>query len=468
MEKLTLDFIRNAVSGSILAGSNTVQDGLMINEISTDTRKIKKGSLFIAIRGERFDGHDYIKDAFKDGAAAVISEKEISRAQGPVIIVKDTKKALLALAGAYRKKFNIPCVGVTGSVGKTSTKEMVYAVLSGKLTTHKNEGNLNNEIGLPMSVFGLESYHQAAVFEMGMNGFGEISRLSRTALPTIGLITNIGLSHIGKLGSQENILRAKLEILDGMDDGSTLVLNGDDKLLKNIQIKRYIKVLRYGISNKECGITAENIREGQNSIKFDIKYPGDKIEAEIPCVGLHHVYNALAGFTIGLLLGLSPKEAVEGFGNFRNPGMRQRTEERFGILFIEDCYNASPDSMTAAFDVLKTVGKGRRKVGVLADMLELGDHAMAAHRFVGEAAAKSGIDLLVAYGDSARYYCEGFSSIKPGVNLFFDNRERFDEALKDILTTGDAVLFKGSRGMQLEDSIQQVLLNLEQKSVDIK
>lgn len=464
MEKLTLEFIRTAVNGSILAGSDAGQSGLFINDICTDTRKISKGCLFIALRGERFDGHDFIKDAFKNGASAVISEKEICRALGPVIIVKDTKKALLALAAAYRKKFSYPVVGITGSVGKTSTKEMVYAVLSSKLSVHKNEGNLNNEIGLPMSVFGLESYHQAAVFEMGMSGFGEISRLSKTAAPTVGLITNIGLSHIGKLGSQENILRAKLEILDGMSDGSTLVLNGDDKFLKNIQIKKYINVLKYGINNKECGVTAENIREGQNSIKFIIKFPGDRIEAEIPCVGLHHVYNALAGFTIGLLLGLTPKEAADGFKNFRNPGMRQRIEEQFGILFIEDCYNASPDSMTAAFDVLKTVGKGRRKIGVLADMLELGDHAKEAHRFVGEAAAKSGIDLLVAFGDNAKYYCEGFTSIKPGVNLFFNDRQRFDEALKDIICTGDAVLFKGSRGMQLEASIHEVLLNLEQKS----
>ncbi len=230
MEKISLGFILNATGGRLARESFNIK----INSVCTDSRSVTPGCLFIALRGDNFDGHDYIETAFEKGAFAALSEKPVENVCRPVIMVKDTHSALLRLAQSYRMLFGMPVVGITGSVGKTSTKEAVYAVLSQKYRTHKNEGNLNNEIGMPMSVFGLERSHGAAVFEMGMSGFGEISRLSRVAEPDIGLITNIGVSHIGKLGSRENILKAKLEITDGMKKDGELILNGDDDLLARL------------------------------------------------------------------------------------------------------------------------------------------------------------------------------------------------------------------------------------------
>jgi UDP-N-acetylmuramoyl-tripeptide--D-alanyl-D-alanine ligase len=317
MEKITLEFIHTAVLGSV------VNQGA-INEftkITTDTRKIVPGSLFIALKGERFDGNDFLNEAFDKGAAVCIAERPCEK--GTVIVVPDTRAALLALAGAYRRLFDIPVVGITGSVGKTSTKEMVCCVLSQRFETHKNEGNLNNETGMPLSVFGLSKRHGAAVFEMGMSGFGEILRLSKMALPWVAVITNIGISHIEKLGTQENILKAKLEILDGLERGGTLVVNGDDRILRGIDIPG-TQIFTYGIENENCGVYADNIVTGQNRTNFDIHFGSNIIQAEIPACGRHNIYNALVAFVCGHLLGLMPEEAAGGLRHYTPSKLRQR------------------------------------------------------------------------------------------------------------------------------------------------
>lgn len=455
MEKISLGFILNATGGRLGRESYNIK----VSGVSTDTRNIKHGDLFIAIRGEKFDGHDFIEKAFELGAFAALSERPVENVCCPVIIVKDTRAALLHLAQNYRMNFGIPVVGVTGSVGKTSTKDAIYSVLSQKYKTHRNEGNRNNEIGMPMSVFGLDRTHGAAVFEMGMSGFGEISRLSRVAAPDVSVITNIGVSHIGKLGSRENILKAKLEIIDGMKADGQLILNGDDDMLRSFideaRGKLPINITSYGLHSRD-GVYADNIVADASGSDFDIHFPGGVVRAHMPVPGEHNIYNALAAFCVGLKLNVDPNDAVAGLAAYKPTGMRQEIKEAGGVTFIEDCYNASPDSMKAAFNVMKTVKKGR-SIAVLADMLELGDEAPKAHRDVGEAAAQSGVNVLLCYGDYAKDMCEGFNSVKNGgESCYFEDKQSLISALKDLLHEGDTVLFKASRGMKLEEVAKAV------------
>lgn len=455
MEKIPLGFIL-AATGARLSNENY---NIYISGISTDTRTVKEGDLFIALKGENFDGNDYIKLAFEKGAYAAIGEVAADDFCRPVIKVADTRAALLALASSYRQMFDIPVVGVTGSVGKTSTKDTIAAVLSQKYLTHKNEGNKNNEIGMPMSVFGLEKKHQAAVFEMGMSGFSEISRLTRVALPNIAVITNIGVSHIGKLGSRENILKAKLEIIDGMNEDGILILNADNDLLskyiKEANGKLPLTIKTYGIDDKS-GVFADNILSNENGSDFDINFNGKKIRAHMPVAGVHNIYNALAAFSVGLELEISPELIVNGLNEYRPSGMRQNIIDIGSVKLIEDCYNASPDSMNAGFNVLKTV-KTNRSIAVLADMLELGEVSKQAHTDVGIQAAKSGVDILLSYGDYAKYYCEGYNSVKnDGESHHYNNKDTLTKAILALMKTQDTILFKGSRGMKLEEVIKAV------------
>lgn len=455
MEKISLGFILNATGGRLSRECFNIK----ISGVSTDSRSVAAGNLFIALRGDNFDGQDYIAAAFEKGAFAAVAERPVDNVCRPVIIVKDTRTALLRLAQSYRMIFGIPVVGVTGSVGKTSTKDAIYAVLSQKYITHKNEGNLNNEIGLPMSVFGLEKSHGAAIFEMGMSAFGEISRLSRVAAPEVGVITNIGVSHIGKLGSRENILKAKLEIIDGMKADGELILNGDDELLSGFvgeaQGRLPIKVTTYGLKSRG-GVYADNITANETGSDFDIHYDGGRVRAHMPVPGEHNIYNALAAFCVGQKLHVEPQTAVAGLATYKPTGMRQKIQNLGGVTFIEDCYNASPDSMNAAFNVMRTVKKGRA-IAVLADMLELGSESQAAHTLVGRAAAESGVDLMLCCGSDAKYCCEGYNAEKTGgESCFFEDRLLLPQALTDILREGDTVLFKGSRGMKLEEIVQAV------------
>ncbi|HEX3027615.1 MAG TPA: UDP-N-acetylmuramoyl-tripeptide--D-alanyl-D-alanine ligase [Clostridia bacterium] len=393
-------------------------------------------------------------EEFQKGACAAVSQKTVDSPAGTVVMVDDTQKALLQIAGAYRRLFDIPVVGITGSVGKTSTKEMVYAVLSEQYKTHKNEGNLNNQIGMPMSVFGIGQDCEAAIFEMGMNSFGEISNLSKVAVPDIAIITNIGISHIEMLGSRENIRKAKLEILDGMKRDSTLIINGDDEMLSNISGRVGVKTMTYGVVNHACDAVADNILINENGTRFSIIYRGECIPASVPAIGMHHVYNALAAFLAGVGLGMRPETAAAGMKNYKTAGMRQKIVKRFGMTFIEDCYNASPASMSAAFEVLKVVGENRR-IAVLADMLELGASARQAHLDVGKEAAESGVDILFCYGDNAVFYCEGYHSAQKagGKCMHFDSGKAVGDALSAILRPGDTVLFKGSLRMNLEQTV---------------
>jgi len=444
------------IAGAV--GSAAAFEGTVTGGVCTDSRKVKPGCLFIAIKGDRFDGHDFIGRAFAEGAAAVICER-VTGEGAKEIIVKDTRRALLDLAAYYRRLFAIPVIGITGSVGKTTTKEMTAAVLSCRFKTLKNEGNLNNEIGLPTTVFNLDDSYEAAVIEMGMSGLGEISKLSRTARPTIGIITNIGVSHIEKLGSRENILRAKTEIFDGMDEDAPLVFNGDDDLLYNLK-KRNHPVFYFGVYNKYCRFKAYEIEQDKNRTVFTLDYGSAEQRISLPVAGTHYIYNALAAFGAGFLLGIAPAEAAEALSAYKPSGMRQRVTGIGGITFIEDCYNSSPDSLSAALDVLRDTDAERR-IAVLGDMLELGGITAAEHSRAGERAAESGVDILLTYGEKSKHTAASAAQAGVRTVLPFHDKEALAEQLLSLMKKGDAVLFKASRGMKLEEVIQKVYKELK-------
>ncbi len=426
-----------------------------ITEISTDTRNLPQGCLFLAIKGERFDGHEYIEKAIETGAVAAVSEYQVGDC--PCVVTDSTRMALLKIAQYYRSKFSPILVGVTGSVGKTTTKEMISLVLSEKYSTLKTQGNLNNEIGLPKTLFNLNSEHKAAVIEMSMNHFGEIERLTNTARPTMAVITNIGFSHVENLGSQEGILKAKLEILSGMDDNAPLITNGDDKLLAPLKTTLDRPVYLYGIENEGCDFRAVNIFEGDNETSFDIEWKDGKISVVIPCVGVHNVMNAVAAFTVGTLSGLTPEEIVSALKKYKPDGMRQNIVKKGENTVIIDCYNASPDSMKASLSVLAGMKCEGRKIAVLGDMLELGKSSEELHRLVGKYVAEYKPDMLYCYGSDASYIAAEASCGGVAGSFFHEGDKDFmAEKIKEKLQSGDVLLFKASRGMKLEEIIDKV------------
>ncbi len=425
--------------------------------VCTDTRKIEQGCLFIAIKGENFDGHDFAAKAVELGAKAVICEKDCGLGENQ-ILVKSTRQALLDLAGFYRSLFNIPVIGITGSVGKTTTKEMVHAVMSVKYNTLKNEGNLNNEIGVPMTLFRLDETHEAAVIEMGMSGFEEIARMTAAVRPDVAVISNIGVSHIEKLGSREGILKAKLEILQGMKTDAPVILNGDDDMLSSANVDGH-PVTYYGIDNADSVFSAENICAEESEISFDAAFPNGNAFVRLPFPGRHNVYNALAAAAAGSFFGISAQEAFEALKGYVPAGMRQRIVKKNGMTFIEDCYNASPDSQAAALAVLGGMN-AKRKIAVIGDMLELGSYSAQAHASVGAKAAENKIDVLFTYGTQSLETARAAEGSVATVKSFSDKQELSKE-LCGMLREGDAVLFKASRGMKLEDVIYSVYSFLE-------
>lgn len=431
-------------------GCTTALDG-EITKISIDSRDIDENTLFVAIKGARFDANDFVGEVLEKGAKAVVC----SRFEGSdkrVMLVEDTGKALLDIACCYRKHFMIPFICLTGSVGKTTTKGMVFSVVSEKYNTLRTIGNLNNEIGMPKTLFNLDNSYGAAVIEMGMNHFGEISRLSQTALPDIGIITNVGTAHIENLGSREGILKAKCEILDGMADGAPLIINGDNDMLATLgDLSR--PVYRFGIDGENLYMKAVDIEEDADGSRFNA-ICGDECErVTVNEVGRHNVYNALCAMCVGKLLGYTLKEAAKGVAEFVPEGMRQKITKVKDYVFIEDCYNANPDSMHAAISALNTV-KTARSIAVLSDMLELGAHSDEAHREIGGFAAKAGTDAVLTFGEAAALISEAAAQQGVKTARHFENKDELTLFLKEFLKPGDTVLFKGSRSMKTEEIFQ--------------
>ncbi|HPU45175.1 MAG TPA: UDP-N-acetylmuramoyl-tripeptide--D-alanyl-D-alanine ligase [Thermoclostridium sp.] len=448
MKEMKAADVSRAVDGHLVADGN-----IMVRSVSTDSRTLEPGCLFVAIRGERFDGHNYIREALDKGAALVMAEKGASIPDGvPAVLVEDTLKALGRLAEYHRSRFDIPVVAVTGSVGKTSTKEMIAATLSAKFRVHKTKGNFNNEIGLPLSVLELDDSHRAAVFEMGMRGFGEIDYLSRIVRPDIAIITNIGISHIERLGSRQNILKAKLEIIHWLKDDGHVILNGDDELLSGLRGLLEQKTLFYGM-DESCDVRATDLlSKGEEGVSFSVRYRNREHRYFVPAPGIHNVQNALAAISTALVLGFDDETIEKGLLEYSGDRMRMNITETDGIKVINDAYNAAPASVSSALRVLCEIGANRRKWAVLGDMLELGDWAEDAHREIGMQVAEAGIDYLVGVGDLARWYVEG--ALDHGMPL--ENTRLFQDAddarsyISQRIARGDVILFKGSRKMNLD------------------
>lgn len=482
MEKLYLNTIREVTCQGKASNVLTLPEtDLWIDTICTDSKQVrallekesKKENiphiLFVPLVGERVDAHRFLPDVAEAGATtAFVSSDWLCSAEGkefqrthtfPLIEVENTLAALQQLAAWYRRQFSIPIIGITGSVGKTTTKEMVAAALESTLHVHKTAGNQNSQVGLPLTVFGLDKHHEAAVIEMGMNEAGEMSRLAYIANPDHAVVTNIGVAHIGNLGSQENICSEKLHITDYFHEGSSLFLNADDKLLAEAAESHPESVL-YGTS-ESAGFRATDIRIAGDGQEFTLHAPGNQsIPVKLHVLGLHNVQNALAALGIAWKLGIDPAVAATGLEAYRPLAMRGNVIEANGIRIIDDSYNASPDSMKSGLEVLTLLPDCRKRVAVFADILELGEQSEQLHREVGiylanaEKKGKS-IDYLITIGPESSAIESGYLDTcgSPLSNIschHFDSNESALSFLKSILQKEDAVLVKGSRGMRTD------------------
>ena len=421
---------------------------LEVSQICTDTRALAPGCLFVALRGENFDGHEYISQALEGGAALALSHRDFDDVR--VLRVKDTRLALLEIAGLYRKKLAPRVAAVTGSVGKTTTKEMTALVLGASYKTLKTPANLNNEVGLSQTLFMLEADHGAAMLELGVDGPGQMPQLSLAAAPDVSMVTGIGVAHIANYADgRQGILNEKMRIRDGMADGATLLLNGDNDLLRDFKDDR-LRILRYGMENPHNDIMAASLRDEGGVTSFDILWRGERYPVRLPALGKHNVLNAMAAFVAGVTLGVPPQKAAQALENYTPEGMRQRAVEHGGFIVVEDCYNASPDSMRAAFATLRDMPCKGRRIAVLSDMLELGQSEKQDHFEVGAFAGECGIDLLLCTGTLSEQYVAGADSVDANAAHFPDKDSLLDEILIEA-RPGDILWFKASRGMRLEE-----------------
>lgn len=413
---------------------------------SNDSRKIQPGELFVVLKGER-DGHDYIPAAMERGAAAVLGSRQVG--DYPMILVEDTRKALGDIARQERLRLNMKVVAVTGSVGKSTTKEMIACVLDGTYRVGKTPANHNNDIGMPMALLAMPEDTEVAVLEMGMNHFREIAYLASIGRPDVAVITNIGTMHIEHLGSMQGILQAKLEILEGMQENGRIILNGDDQLLWNRHKLYPVHTRYFGIQNPECDVLGSNVSQQDGILSFQVHSGSLTFPAELALEGEHYVPDALAAISVGLEMGVDAAKIQERLSRFRNMAGRQEILEIRGCTVIKDCYNAGPESMAAALNVLGH--KPGRHIAVLGDMLELGVCTQAEHYRIGRIAAEKA-DVLMAYGPNAPRVIGG--AITGGMNdrcaKAYDDQKKLSEALGRIARPGDVILVKGSRGMHME------------------
>ncbi len=458
MDEIFINDIVMAVEGKLLYSA----ENLKIKHISTNSKDIKENTLFVPIVGKRFDAHEFIEDVFKEGAVATFVQKDINisnKENKAVIKVKDTLKALQQLATWYRHRLiKTKIIAVSGSVGKTSTKEIISCAISQKHKVLKTSGNQNSQIGVPLTIFNIEQSHDFAVVEMGMSEFGEMQRISDIVKADFCVISNIGLSHIENLKTQENILKEKLHAADYIDENGKLFLNGDDPiLLEYYRQEKNKNCILFG-ENEQCEYKASDISSSETSTTFTLSCPCATTQIEIPSVGKHNVKNALAAIAVASSLGIDIEEIKEGLSLYKSPKMRQEIHRANGITIIDDSYNASPDSAKSGIDVLKTI-KANRYIVLLADMLELGEFADVAHFQLGKYIAENNIDHAICIGKFSHQIKKGIESCvdKTDVQICNSNKEAY-KAIKNILKQGDAVLVKGSRGMHTEEIVNDLLV----------
>lgn len=448
--EMTFNEILNAIDGEVIIKSEDVS----FNKLCIDTRKIEKNNVFLAIKGANFNGNDFALKALEAGASIVIIDEvkfnlnEIEN-KGTIVKVKNTREALLNLAKFYRKKLGLKVVGVTGSTGKTSTKDLIAALLSHKYKVFKTKGNFNNDIGLPLMILELTSKDDVAVLEMGMSSLGEIELLADVARPDIAVITNIGLSHIENLKTQENILKAKMEISTFFNKENTLIINAEDKLLKNVYSNRF-KVEKIGY-NHEYDVYASNIILKEEETEFLAHAFGEEAVFNLPMAGKHNVLNTMLAIEVANCLNVSFEEMIKGLENLEATSMRLQVIKKEGLIIINDCYNASPDSMKSSLDVLSAY-KDYRKVAILGDMYELGEESEKAHFEVGEY-AKDKLDILIVIGRYIKNFKDGFNNDNI---IMYKTKEECIKELKNIVKLNDVVLIKASRGVKLEDVVKKL------------
>ena len=459
MEPITIGEILEAVGGTLL-GEPCDLDAT-VDHVDTDSRKLHPGSLFLPLEGERFDGHSFINSALENGAAGCLTAREReSYLPGKFYIkVRSTQRALRDLARYYKKKLPIPYIAITGSVGKTTTKDMVAAVLGERFKVLKTDGNFNNAVGLPLTLLRLNREHQICVLEMGMNHAGEIDYLSDIVEPDVALITNIGDSHIENLGSRENILKAKCEIFNHMKPDGTVILNGDDELLRTLIGKLSHPTLTCG-TGEGLDYTAYDVEsDGLSHLSCKVKTPRGKCDLDIPALGAHMVYPALMAAAVGELFGLTGEDITRGVQGFLPTKMRMNIIRRGNdLVVLNDAYNANPQSMRAAAAVLGDA-KDRRKVAVLGDMLELGVGSEMFHRAVGGYFAEAGVDCLIAVGELAKYIAEGAEAKGVPQVYYFETKERAYPTLSKELRAGTTILVKASRAMAFEEFVNFIIEN---------
>ncbi len=456
MKKLTIAEIAKATNAKILANDAKKAEKITISHITQDSREAKADSLFVPLKGENTDGHRFIADCMQKGVTACFTEQEIKPQNDCVLLlVEQAGTALLALAKYYRDQFDIPFVGITGSVGKTTTKDMVASVVSQKYHTLWTQGNYNNEIGVPLTLFGLEEEHQAAIIEMGMNHFGEIHRLAEVVRPHIGLISNVGVAHIEYLGSREGILKAKCEMFDFMQQNGVAVLNGDNDMLVTLKGKLPFDVQWFGIEN-QSGIYADNIQTlGLEQTKCTMHTPKGVIDVVVPLPGSHMVLNALSAAAVGLALGLTLEEIKKGIETFVPTKNRMAVMHmENGFTLLNDVYNSNPVSAKASLDILQNATG--RKVAILGFMGELGDFAQQMHKEVGAYAAQKQTDVLCCIGKFCEHMAEGAKENGMTAVYCFDTQEMFWEKGLSLLQKGDTVLLKASRSMGLEKTVEKL------------
>ncbi|MDD2484804.1 MAG: UDP-N-acetylmuramoyl-tripeptide--D-alanyl-D-alanine ligase [Eubacteriales bacterium] len=449
--------IAKAVSGELLYGDPDSE----ANGVCIDSRKAERGQAFFALSGERVDGHDYLDDAIMTGCSVLVVSKieaavsAFAQNRGVALIrVENTEIALQEFAKYYLSLFPILKVAVTGSTGKTTTKEMLYGILSEKYQTIRNLGNYNNLIGLPLSVFEIGTETEAAVFEMGMDRPGEIRRLCEIVEPQIGLITNVGLSHIEHLGSRENILKAKMEMTERFTKDNTLVINTDNDMFCNFCPQGDYQVLRVG-KGENSDFRIEKIKDlAEKGIEFTIKTALASQEFQVGLPGLHNASNAALAVAASLELGLSLEEAAKGLEKISNSDKRLHIIEKKGIKVIDDTYNASPDSMRAAIDVLTGL-RGKRHIAILGDMYELGEKEEEYHFQIGEYASHAGVNVVISVGKNAGFIADGARASGTKA-IHFETKDLLLVVLAQWIRPGDVILVKGSRGMAMEKIVEQI------------
>lgn len=425
-----------------------------ITSVTTDSRKVEPGCVFVAFPGEHFDGHSFAAQAARQGAAYVVVNHPVEGLpEEKTIVCPDSYQAMMRIGANYRGLFSPRLIGVTGSVGKTTTKEFCYAILSAFGPALKTEGNQNNELGLPNTLLRLDAATACGVVEMGMSHAGEISRLSRAARPSAGIITCIGVSHLENLGTRENILRAKLEICDGLPEGAPLVLNRDDAYLRGAALPAQVRPVWYSLADQTADVYVSDIQPDGDATCFVLEDPlNGSFPVRLPAIGRHNIYNAIAAYAAATRLGFDAAKCAAALEHFQQTGMRQHIVHHAGVAVIEDCYNANPDSMRAALAMFKAY-PCKRRFALLGDMLELGSVSEQEHEALGALAAQSGLYCLVTYGDRAER--TAITAAAKGQKTIHAHtwREAAD-ALINRMAPGDAVLVKGSRGMALENALK--------------